>query len=83
MTVKLYAYRILPGGYCDSICLDCFRTVASEYSMADLTRKEQDHVCLLLDLKNRIPWRINDQDRQRLAGRAIEVADISRHNHRF
>ena len=47
---RFFAYREKKNGYCDSICLDCFRTVCSEQSKADLALKEHSHVCNVADL---------------------------------
>ena len=40
-----FAHRINVDGTIDSICCDCFVTIATEYSESDLERNERDHAC--------------------------------------
>ena len=40
-----FAHRINDDGTVDSICRDCFVTVATESSESDLERDERDHSC--------------------------------------
>ena len=40
-----FAHRINDDGTIDSICCDCFVTVGTESSEADLERVEHDHAC--------------------------------------
>lgn len=40
-----FPHRRNPDGSFDSICLKCFRTVATQRNEADLAQAERDHVC--------------------------------------
>ena len=40
-----FAHRINDDGTIDSICCDCFVTIATESSESDLDRNERDHAC--------------------------------------
>ena len=40
-----FAHRINDDGTIDSICCDCFVTIATESWESDLERNERDHTC--------------------------------------
>jgi len=46
-----FTHRHNFGGTVDSICHQCFRTIATAEHEADLERVEQDHVCNLKDVR--------------------------------
>jgi hypothetical protein len=45
-----FATRPNPDGSFDSICLHCFRTVATRHSKAELVEVERGHRCETVDL---------------------------------
>jgi hypothetical protein len=45
-----FARRTNPNGTTDSICLKCFRTIATETGEASLASKETAHECFGLDV---------------------------------
>ncbi len=45
-----FPHRRNRDGTFDSICSQCFSTVATEGTEAELKKAEEDHVCLGLDL---------------------------------
>jgi hypothetical protein len=47
-----YRHRRNHDGGFDSICIHCFRTVASDHSEARLAERETQHRCRVEDLKN-------------------------------
>lgn len=44
-TDSQFVHRVNRNGTIDSICRECFRTVACSESESDLTKPEADHVC--------------------------------------
>ena len=52
MNFRTFSYRLNRDGTYDAICVECFRTIATHRSEADLKRKEELHQCdpFLLDL---------------------------------
>jgi hypothetical protein len=48
----LYSHRANANGSYDSICMNCFRTVVTQDSEAELSTREATHVCGVEDLYN-------------------------------
>lgn len=52
-----FIHRLNDDGTIDSICRDCFATVATSISGAELEREEQEHICdtLLIERYKKVP----------------------------
>lgn len=46
-----FAHRATPSGTFDSICLTCFRTIATVRAEAHLAERESNHRCDPIDLR--------------------------------
>jgi hypothetical protein len=54
MPIQVYfARRFNPNSTIDSICLNCYQTVATERYEADLIAADQAHVCAAIELERR------------------------------
>ena len=61
-----FPHRHNSDGSHDSICVNCYATVASVDNEGDLAQREQDHVCdlILLGHVSRAPSSNRDSDRE-------------------
>lgn len=52
ITAVSFVRRVNPDSTIDSICLSCFRTVATAQQESDLVEKENGHTCRPLEIEN-------------------------------